>query len=441
MGSPVNSPTVGIDPSFRRIMRLAIPALGALAADPLLSLVDTAFVGRLGSEALAALAIDVAIFGFAFAAFNFLAYATTPLVAAARGRGEVGAAGHVINQAVTLAVFIGVLAGAVLVVAADPLVGLFGPAVEVRRMAVDYLQVRAVAVPALLVVTAGHGAFRGMQDTRTPLWITLVVNGLNAILDPLLIFSGGLGIVGAAGATAIAQWAGAGAFLVLLARRGRADGWRLRAVPLRSTRPLMKVGGLLILRTGLLVSSLAIATAAATSIGTEAAAAHQVISQIYFLVAMIVDALAITAQAMVGEAWGSGGRAASRVISAKLYRWGLAVGVALALLLAASQPVLGPLFGLEPEVETLGRQALLVTAAMQPVAALLFVADGVFLGIVAIRWLAASTAAGFLVMALGAWAAVQFHAGLTGVWLAMMAMVCARGAVLAVGQHRLLGRA
>lgn len=415
-----------------------MPALGALAADPLLSLVDTAFVGRLGSAQLAALAIDVAIFGFAFAAFNFLAYATTPLVAAARGRGELGASGEVMSQAVTLAVFIGVVAAAVLTLAAGPLVGLFGPEPMVRQLAVDYLRVRSIALPALLVVTAGHGAFRGMQDTKTPLWITLIVNGVNAALDPILMFAAGLGLVGAAGATVVAQWAGAGIFLVLLRRRGRVEGWQLRSVPLRSTKPLMGVGGLLILRTGLLVSSLAIATAAATAIGTEAAAAHQVVSQIYFLLSMVVDSLAITAQAMIGAAWGSGGREASWVIARRLYRWGVVSGVVLGVAVAVSGSLLGPLFALDPEVDRLARSALLIAAAMQPLAAWLFVADGVFLGIVAIRWLAGSTAAGFLVMVLGAWVAVAGNLGLAGVWVAMAGMVAARALVLAVGQRRVL---
>jgi MATE family multidrug resistance protein len=427
-------------PSARRILALAIPALGALAADPVLSLVDTAFIGRLGSEELAALAIDVAIFGFAFAGFNFLAYATTPLVAAARGRGDVAGAGEVVSQAFTLAAFIGVLAAAALAAGAERFVELFNPTVEVERLAVDYLRVRSLALPALLVITAGHGAFRGMQDTRTPLWITLVVNGLNAVLDPLLIFGAGLGITGAAGATVVAQWLGAGIFLILIRRVADREHWRLRAVRLRSTRPLMRVGGLLILRTGLLLGSLAVATAAATAIGTEALAAHQVVTQIYFLLAMIVDALAIAAQAMVGEAWGRGGKSLSFDIAHTLYRWGLGVGLALGALVAASTAVIGPVFALAPEVEALARGALWVAAAIQPIAALLFVADGVFLGIVAIRWLAASTAAGFLAMTLGAWAAVHLDGGLTGVWLAMASMVAARGVVLWLGQRRLLGR-
>ncbi len=423
-------------PSNRRILGLAIPALGALAADPLLSLVDTAFVGRLGSQALASLAIDVAIFGFVFAVFNFLAYATTPLVAGARGRGDLAESGRVIQQAITLAVVLGVAVGTILVAIAPLLVEVFGPEPAVVGPAVDYLRVRAVAIPALLIITAGHGAFRGMQDTRTPMFITIAINALNAMLDPILMFGADLGLPGAAGATVVAQWIGAGVFLVVLRNRGRSEGWTLEAVPLVSTRPLLAIGGLLMVRTLLLVSALAVATAAATAIGTVAVAAHQVVSQIWFLLAMIVDALAITAQALVGEFWGSGRRQQARVLSVRLYRWGLAAGVVLAVVVWLSAGVVSVVFGLEADVSAVARPALVVAAIMQPAAALVFVADGVFLGMVEIRWLAASTAAGFGAMVIGALLAISTGGGLTAVWWAVTGMVVARGVVLAFGWRR-----
>lgn len=426
-------------PSNRRILGLAIPALGALAADPLLSLVDTAFVGRLGSQALASLAIDVAIFGFVFAVFNFLAYATTPLVAGARGRGDLVGSGRVIQQAITLSVFLGVIVGTAVVLLARLLVELFGPEAAVVGPAVDYLRLRAVAIPALLIITAGHGAFRGMQDTRTPMWITIAVNGLNAVLDPVLMFGADLGLTGAAGATVVAQWIGAGVFLVVLRNRGRSEGWGLRAVPLASTRPLLAVGGLLMIRTLLLVSSLAVATAAATDIGTVAVAAHQVVSQIWFLLAMIVDALAITAQALVGESWGSGRRSQARDLSVRLYRWGMAAGLVLAVVVWLSSGVVSSVFGLDSDVAAAARSALVIAAVMQPVAALVFVADGVFLGMVEIRWLAASTGAGFGAMVIGAVLVVAAGGGLMGVWWAVTGMVVARGLVLAVGWRRVMG--
>ncbi len=411
-------------------MALAWPALGALAADPLLSLVDTAFVGRLGTVPLAALGIDTALFAFAFAVFNFLAYATTPMVAQARGRGDLGESGRVVVRGLVLAVAIGVGAGGLLAAAGRPLVLAMQAAPEVVSPAVAYLGVRAIAVPALLVITLGHGAFRGFQDTRTPLAVTLLANGLNAVLDPLLMFGAGMGLVGAAWATVIAQMVGAAVFLGLLRRRARAEGWSLHRPRLGELVGFMRVGSILIVRTLLLVAALTAATAVAARIGTVAVAAHQIVQQVWFLLAMMVDALAIAAQSLVADRIGTGDAAGARTIANRLFGWGLVTGIGLAVLLAMLGRLLGPLFGVETQVADAIGEVIGVAAIMEPLAALVFVADGVFLAVLAVRLLVASTFAGLVATVAVLGATLAYGWGLIGVWWAIAAMVVARALVL-----------
>jgi putative MATE family efflux protein len=414
----------------RRILGLAIPALGALAADPLLSLVDTAFVGRIGPVALAALGVDTAIFGFAFALFNFLAYATTPMVAQARGRGAVVESGRVVRRAVVLAWSVGIGAAVVLGGGAELLVRVMQAGPEVVDPAVEYLRIRALAMPALLLITAGHGAYRGFQDTTTPLVVTLAVNGLNAALDPILIFGAGLDLAGAAVATVVAQWIGAVAFLVLLRRRARAEGWSSDRVALSELRPFLRVGSVLVLRTLMLVLALTAATATAARIGTVEVAAHQVVSQLWFLLAMSIDAIAIAAQALVADLSGRDEDVAARRLSDRLLRWGLGAGIGLGLLLFAGRDALGRIFTDDGAVLEAISGVLPVAAAMQPVAALVFVADGIYLAVLALRLLAWSTGAG-LVAALGVLGlTLAGDWGLAGVWWAVTAMVAARAVVL-----------
>ncbi len=193
-----------------RIFALAIPAVGALAADPLLSLADTAFVARLGPEALAALGINGAIFGFAFVVFNFLAYVTTPLVARAMGADDRPEAMAVISRALILGGVLGVAASLLLWILAPQLLDLMQTGAEVRSPAMAYLQIRAWAAPAVLVTLAAHGSFRGLADTRTPLVVALVVNVINIVLNPILIFGLGMGVAGSALASLVAQYLGAG---------------------------------------------------------------------------------------------------------------------------------------------------------------------------------------------------------------------------------------
>ena len=417
--------------SNRQILALAVPALGSLAADPVLSLVDTAFVGRLGAVPLAALGIDAAIFGFAFAVFNFLAYATTPLVAQARGRGRIVESGRVVQRALVLAGLVGIASTVVLAVGATFLVRLMQAGPEVIDPAVSYLRIRAFAVPAVLVILAANGAYRGFQDTKTPLYVTIAVNGLNIVLDPLFMFGFDLGLEGAAWATLAAQWIGAGIFVWLLLAKGRSESWPVERVQIHELRAFLGIGSILIVRTALLVLSLSLATAVAARSGTFDVAAHQVVSQLWFLLAMIVDALAIAAQALVADLAGREDALGARSLSNRLLGWGVVVGVLLLFGLLASGTLLSSAFTDDPEVQEAIRSVIPIAAGMQPLAAVVFVLDGVFLAVLAIKKLVASTAAGFVAAASVLGATVVYDWGLTGVWWAITAMIVARLVVLA----------
>lgn len=202
----------------RAIAALAVPALGSLIAEPVLSLVDTAFIGRVGTEALGALGVSAAVFGLSFFLFNFLEYGTTTEVARAVGRDDLAAAGRATLTALVLAIACGAGVAISLILLRGPLAGLLGASGEVRAGAIVYVGIRALAAPAVLLSRAAHGAYRGYQDTRTPLVVALGVNGVNLVLDPLLIFGLGWGIAGAAWATVVAQWIGALWFIALLVR-------------------------------------------------------------------------------------------------------------------------------------------------------------------------------------------------------------------------------
>ena len=423
--------TQGLD---RSILRLAVPALGALAIDPLLTLVDTAFVARLGVTQLAALGVDTAILGFAFFGFNFLAYATTPLVAQALGRGDTDKARRWVGDALLLAVVLGVAVTLVVQMLAPWIVGVMGATEEVAGPAVAYLRIRVIAAPAVLIVVAGHGAFRGYQDTRTPLIVAAGVNGINLVLAPIFIFALGLGVEGAAIATVIAQVVGAVWFLRLI-RRGRlADrprGFR-ESVPTLLT--LGRSGLLITLRTGVLLFSFAVAAAAATRIGPESIAAHQVVLQVWLIAAMIADSFAIAGQAMIGASAGSGDRERVDEVSRRLVMWGLAVGVVMAGLLLVGAPVLKPLVD-SVAVGALVVATIPVVAWMMPVASPLFVADGIFFGLLALGSVLASTATG-AVLAIGLILLTSLGDSLEGIWWAIAAMLAARSLVFVFAYRR-----
>ncbi len=418
----------------RSIFRLAIPALGALAIDPLLTLVDTAFVARLGVPELAALGVDTAILGFAFFGFNFLAYATTPLVAQALGRGDSAMARRWVGDALLLAVILGVAATILIELLAPWIVGVMGATGEVTDPALAYLRIRVIAAPAVLIVVAGHGAFRGHQDTRTPLIVALGVNGINLVLAPIFIFALSLGVAGAAMATVIAQVIGAVWFLRLIRRRQLADRPRGFRDSWPTLLALGKSGALITLRTGVLLLAFTVAASAATRIGAESIAAHQVVLQVWLIAAMIADSLAIAGQAMVGASAGSGDRQGVDEVSRRLLFWGAAVGLLMTGALLVGAPVLKPLVN-SAEVAALVVATIPVVAWMMPVAAPLFVADGIFFGLLALWSIVASTATG-AVLAIALITLTPMGDTLAGIWWAIAAMLVARSLVFVFAYRR-----
>lgn len=414
----------------RRILRLAVPALGALAADPLVSLVDTAFVGRVGTTALGALGVNAAVFSLAFITFNVFQYGLTPLVANAEGAGDRAKSAGLVRQSLRWAIVLGTVVAVTVVLAGRPILAAMQAGPDLIPEALAYLRIRAWAAPAVLVVLVGHGAFRGLHDTVTPLLVTLALNAVNLVLDPVLIFGFGLGIEGAAIATVVAQWVGAVWFVQLLRRR-------VLGVPAAHIegRLLARVGRDVTIRTFALVGALTIGTAAAARIGDSTVAAHQIVSQVFVLLALITDSLAISAQALVGSAVGAGHQHELAMLTRRLWRWGVATGVALALVVLATRPAIR-VFSSDPNVLAQARTALVVVALLQPIGALVFVGDGIYLGAGRFSFLAVSTVVAATAAVAVFAVVVATGSGLVGVWIGIGVMVALRGVAMVWDQRR-----
>ena len=367
----------GRHPDDRLIGALAIPALGALAADPLYSLVDTAFVGQLGVRHLGALAIGTAAFNASFWIFSFLAYGVTPRVARANAAGDREAASRIGVQAMFLALGLGAVVTLLGVVLAGPIVRILGAGPDVEPFAEPYLRIRVLAATPVLITQVGQGYLRGMQDTRTPTYVVVAGAAANVVLGWLLIFPAGLGIEGAAWAVVICQATVAVVFVIVLGKRMASPRWRVNVSTIRS---LARVGGELAIRTGSILAALTIATAVAARMGTTTVASWQVAMQTFLLLALSLDCVAIAAQALVGRFLGEGDISRARAVTRRLMALGLYVGVALAVLLAPFAGPLAELFTDSERVATTGAGLLLWIALLQPLAGLAFTLDGILIG-------------------------------------------------------------
>ena len=371
----------------RNIVRLALPALGALIAEPMFLIVDAALVGHLGTTPLAGLGIASAVLQTIVGLMIFLAYSTTPAVARRVGAGDTTGAISVGIDGMWLALGIGAVLSFSGFMATPFLVGLFSPTDAVAEQAVEYLGTSMWGLPAMLIVFAATGLLRGLQDTVTPLWIAGCGFALNALLNVVFIYGLGWGIGGSAAGTVLAQWLMVAAYVVIVARLVKRHGASAR--PQRDgVRGSARSSGWMFLRSVSLRVTLLLTVAVATRLGTDELAGWQVVFTLFSTAAFALDALAIAAQALVGKELGAGDRKTVQAVLRRILAWGLWFGVIVGVIVGATSPWIGLLFTGDPSLARLILPALIILAIMQPLCAIVFVLDGVLIGAGDARYLA-----------------------------------------------------
>jgi putative MATE family efflux protein len=413
----------------REIVALAVPAFGALVAEPLFVMVDSAIVGHLGTPQLAGLGVAAALLTTAVNIFVFLAYATTAAVARRVGAGDLPGAIRQGMDGIWLALLLGAAVIAATLPTAPGLIDLFGASGTAAPYATTYLRVSALGIPAMLVVLAATGVLRGLQDTRTPLYVAIGGFAANAALNAGLVYGAGLGIAGSAWGTVIAQWAMAAVYLAVVVRGARRHGTSLRP-DAAGIRACAHAGAPLLVRTLSLRAVLLIATAVAARLGDTEVAAHQIVLTLWSLLAFALDAIAIAGQAIIGRYLGAGDAEGARAACRRMVQWGIAAGIVLGLLVIASRPLFIPLFTADPGVKDALLPVLLVTAAIQPVSGVVYVLDGVLMGAGDGPYLAGAMIVTLAVFAPVALLVPAFGGGLTALWWTMALMMTLRLATL-----------
>ncbi|MEG3629890.1 MATE family efflux transporter [Streptomyces poriticola] len=409
----------------REIVVLAVPAFGALVAEPLFVMADSAIVGHLGTAQLAGLGIASALLTTAVSVFVFLAYATTAAVARRVGAGDLQAAIRQGMDGIWLALLLGAAVVAIVVPTAPALVDLFGASHTAAPYATTYLRISALGIPAMLVVLAATGVLRGLQNTRTPLYVAIAGFVANAVLNVVLVYGAGLGIAGSAWGTVIAQCGMAAVYLTVVVRGARRHGASLRP-DAAGIRASARAGVPLLVRTLSLRAILMIATAVAARLGDADIAAHQIILSLWSLLAFALDAIAIAGQAIIGRCLGAGDTQGARDVCRRMVAWGITVGAGLGLLVVISRPAFLPLFTGDPAVKDAALPALVIVALSQPICGVVFVLDGVLMGAGDGPYLARAMLAVLAVFTPVALLVPTLGGGLTALWGAMTLMMTVR---------------
>ncbi|MGD6744436.1 MATE family efflux transporter [Streptomyces sp. BH106] len=409
----------------REIVALAVPAFGALVAEPLFLMADSAIVGHLGTSQLAGLAVASALLQTAVSIFVFLAYATTAAVARRVGSGDLKSAIQQGMDGIWLALFLGAVVVAVALPTAPALVELFGASDTATPYAITYLRISSLGIPPMLIVLAATGVLRGLQNTKTPLYVAVAGFVANAGLNVALVYGAGLGIAGSAWGTVIAQVGMAAVYLVVVVRGARRHGASLRP-DAAGIRACAQAGAPLLVRTISLRAILMIATAVAARLGDADVAAHQVILSLWSLTAFALDAIAIAGQAIIGRYLGADDAPGARAVCRRMVEWGIAAGVVLGVLIVIARPLFVPLFTSDQLVQDAALPALIVVALAQPICGIVYVLDGVLMGAGDGPYLAWAMLVTFAIFTPVALLVPVLGGGLTAVWGAMALMMTVR---------------
>jgi putative MATE family efflux protein len=411
----------------REILRLALPALGALAAEPLYVLADTAIVGHLGRPQIAALGLAGTVLAGAFTIFNFLTYGTTAVVARASGAGQDERAARLAAQALWVSVAIGVALVIVCEAAASPLLRALGGHGHSGSLALLYFRIAALGLPSALIALAGQGYLRGVSNLRRPLEIVVAANVANLVLEVLFVYGLGWGVAGSAAGTAIAQAGMGAAFAVELLRPHALS----KRPSLAEIRPLVRVGRQIFVRTTALYASFLVAASVLARMGDAPLGAHQIAYQLFIFLALILDAVAIAGQVIVGRMLGAGDDRGAHAAALRMIGWSVALGALFMVALLALEPWLPRLFTRDPAVLHSARSVWVLFAVMQPLAGAVFALDGILIGASDTSYLMWSMLAAslgvFIPIAL---AALTFEWGIVGVWIGLDALIAARLALL-----------
>jgi MATE family, multidrug efflux pump len=413
----------------REIFRLALPALGALAAEPLYVLADTAIVGHLGRPQIAALGLAGTVLTGAFTIFNFLTYGTTAVVARVSGAGREEDAAGLAAQALWVSLGIGLTLLVLCEIVAEPLLRGLGGHGQSGHYALVYFRIAAVGLPAALVALAGQGYLRGVANLRRPLEIVVAANVANLVLEIVFVYGLGWGIAGSAAGTTIAQTAMGIAFFVELWRPGQG---RTRRPGLSAASPLVRVGRQVFVRTTALYASFLVAAAVLARIGDAELGAHQIAFELFVFLALILDAVAIAGQVIVGRTLGAGDAPGAADAATRMIGWSVLVGLGFAIVLAPLADVVPRVFTSDSAVLAQAAKLWPFFVVMQPLAGAVFALDGILIGASDTQYLMWSMLAASALYIVIAALALELDWGIVGVWAGLDVLIGARLVLLGV---------
>ncbi|MBR1545714.1 MAG: MATE family efflux transporter [Prevotella sp.] len=416
----------------QQILGIALPAIVTNITVPLLGLVDTAIVGHMGDAAyIGAIAVGSMIFSLVYWVFAFLRMGTSGMTAQARGRRDMHDVMRLLARSLTVSLVISLSVIVLQYPLREVMLWFIGPTADVRSLATTYFNIVVWGAPAVLGLYSLSGWYIGMQNSRTPMWISIMQNVVNILASLFLVYGLGMKVEGVALGTVIAQYAGLSVAIVLWLRYyRRLLRWRVSLLKdqLSDWLAFFRVNSDIFLRTVFLVAVNLYFTSAGARQGAVILAVNTLLMQLYLFFSYFMDGFAYAGEALGGRYWGAGNKAAYQEVVRRLFGWGAAMVILFtAVYVIGGMPFLRLLTD-EPHVVEASREYVW-WAYLIPVAGVAaFVWDGIFIGITATRGMLVSSliaAIVFFVGVMGLMGLMDNH----GLWLSMVLYLATRGII------------
>ncbi len=386
-------------------------------------------MGHFGTIPLGGLAVASAALLLIYGLCFFLAYGTTATVARFTGAGEPLKAANQAIQSLWLAFFLGLGIAVIGSLGSDPLLRALGADGELLDQARIYLKISMFGAPAMLIMLAGVGYLRGIKDTVRPLWVAVGTALLNLCLELILIYGFDKKIGASAASTVISQWVGAATYLFWI---WQAIGkFKISLLPkFLALKRLLRDSSELLIRNLSLTASFVVATSMAARLSNVDVAAHEVAFQAWFFLAMAMDAIAIAAQALIGNLLGAGKAKEARLMGRRAIFWSSGIGLFTGSVLVIAHKPFTEIFSADDAVIELASFLVLHVAAMAPLSGVAFALDGILIGAGDQRFLAKAMLFSALISIPLMLIVVGNNLGIGWIWGAIWILMTTRSATL-----------
>jgi MATE family multidrug resistance protein len=420
----------------RRILQLAIPNIISNLSVPLLGAVDTAVIGHLDAVYyLGAIAVGSIIFDFIFWGFGFLRMGTTGLVAQAFGAHQTKETRIILARVLLVAFSLSIL----IILLQFPILKLsllmVNASPEVEQYVQVYFSIRIFAAPATLALFGLNGWFLGMQNARFPMYVTILLNVLNIILNLVFVLKYDMNVAGVAWGSLIASYVAVGFAIWLYFRTYHLKGISIvrdELLQLDALKKFFSVNSDIFIRTLCLVTSYAFFTAKSAETGDVVLAANTILLQLWYISAYGIDGFAFAAESLVGRYFGANDRERLKEAIKGCMVWGIGIGLAgTACYALFGQQIVSVFTDQTIVLESI--QVVLIWTVFAPIVnSICFIWDGVYIGATATPPMRNSMLVATVFVFIPVYYLTLNTLGVHAIWLAMFSFMLARGILLSV---------